>query len=699
MRAGSLSCGGSWTDVATRARADARRADIQGLRALAVLLVVAYHSGLSLPGGFVGVDVFFVVSGFVITAMLLRELTATGTLRLGRFYKRRARRLLPALAVILSVTAVLSALLQSPLGMQQDTAATGIAAGTWMANGVLYLITGGYFDNSADSIPLLHTWSLSVEEQFYVLFPTMLLVAWLLGRRLSKGLAVSVLILCVIFVASLVLSIWFSYGGRMSKASNFAFYSSPTRAWEFAAGALLALWAARERPRPIWMATAVAICGAIGLGASAVFITSAANFPGIVALGPVAATIMLIAAGTMGSTVISRLLSTRPMVAIGDLSYSWYLWHWPLIVFAGLLWPFEDWTGFPAGVIALLPAWLSYRFVEEPIRHGRVAIMHNTPLLVVTCVAIPILLLLGLYLGANRSWGNEQIAEMARQVTTLPVGYREGCHSELPLPARDLSRCTWNAGASGMEVMLIGDSNAAQYAGAVIRAGEQIGRRVIIATMSACPFVDVELIRPDAAARDRACRTFVTGTTEGLRHQRPAVIVTASANEMITEPTVALRDPYSNELADSPAAKYRVWRDGLTRTFKALRDAGHSVLLVNVVPHFADGDRAWWHPSKCDHPTQFQNPSKCGRAMSLQVADRLQELALGAERSAAAQVGIQELPLRHIVCPDRRCFTNVGNFWVYRDGLHLSTAASAALSARFAAAIQRVPERPLGNQP
>jgi len=225
-----------------RAVSDGRRFDIQGLRAVAVLLVVAFHAGLPVPGGFVGVDVFFVISGFVITGMIHRERSSTGRFRFGRFYLRRFKRLTPALSLMVAVTMVLAFCLLSPFTEQQPAAQTGIGAMLLVANFMIAYKTGDYFDAPAESNPLLHTWSLSVEEQFYLVFPAILLLGWVLsqrGRRRIPWVAV------LVGTAALI-----SFGLVMMGASALdpstakyllEFYSPLTRAWEFAVGALLAL--------------------------------------------------------------------------------------------------------------------------------------------------------------------------------------------------------------------------------------------------------------------------------------------------------------------------------------------------------------------------------------------------------------------------------------------------------------------------
>ncbi len=359
-----------------------RRSDIQGLRAIAVLLVIAFHAQLPLPGGFVGVDVFFVISGFVITGMLMREWGAYGRVRLGHFYFRRFLRLTPALALTVTVVALASIVIQSPFGAQQATARTGIGAMLLSANYVIGHAAGDYFAADAATNPLLNTWSLSVEEQFYLAFPALLLLGWILARRHGGGLRAPLLIVGAIAVSSFTLSLAWSFGsslmtqitGYFGGPESFAFYSSLTRAWEFAVGALLALLLTRLAPLRRGARRAVGLVGAAAVVAAAVLVRDSAPFPGLAAVLPVTGTLLLILAGSHGTEGVSRLLSTRPLVFIGDLSYSWYLWHWPLIVFAALLFPNQPLVLVTAAAASFLPALLSYRLVEQPLR--RVATSH-----------------------------------------------------------------------------------------------------------------------------------------------------------------------------------------------------------------------------------------------------------------------------------------------------------------------------------
>ncbi len=271
-------------------------------------MVVAFHAGLPTPGGFVGVDVFFVISGFVITAMLMREWAAQGRIRLGQFYVRRFKRLTPALALMLSATMVIGFFVLSPLGTQQDASRTAIGAMLLAANLVIAKLTGDYFDLEADSNALLNTWSLSVEEQFYLLFPTLLLVGWLLTRRARRTSHIGpVIVVTTVGVVSFALAM-LGASGYVPPVEGWliGFYSPFTRAWEFAVGALLALAGERARITSRAEAEAVGALGVAMLAASLLLINGATTFPGPATLLPVVGTLLLLLAGTQPDGAIRR---------------------------------------------------------------------------------------------------------------------------------------------------------------------------------------------------------------------------------------------------------------------------------------------------------------------------------------------------------------------------------------------------------
>jgi len=395
-----------------------RRADIQGLRAIAVLLVVAFHAHLPVPGGFVGVDVFFVISGFVITAMLMREWATHGRLSLRTFYFRRFLRLTPALALTVAVVAVISLALQNPFGAQQTAARTGLGAMLLSANFVIGHAAGDYFATDTTTNPLLNTWSLSVEEQFYLIFPALLAFGWILGRskgRHARSLSRPpvVVVVSLIAIGSFALSMLWTYGSPFLSGltsyfggpESFAFYSPFSRAWEFAIGALLALRISRLKPRSVGSATALGVGGAVLIGIAAFAIHDTSPFPGALAVVPVVGTALVLLAGAGETSVVTRGLASRPMVAIGDTSYSWYLWHWPVIVFAALMFPRNPTIVVVAAVLSLIPALLSYRLLEQPIRRLRPRSKPRALAVVIPTVAIPLALCAALLVGANGGWG------------------------------------------------------------------------------------------------------------------------------------------------------------------------------------------------------------------------------------------------------------------------------------------------------
>jgi peptidoglycan/LPS O-acetylase OafA/YrhL len=322
------------------------RREIDGLRAIAVSAVVLYHAGLASAAGYIGVDIFFVISGYLITALLLRENLFTGRIDLADFYARRVRRIFPAAALVL--LAVLAAVPLLPSPARAGVLASAASAAVFGANVFFQYATAGYFNGDAAQFPLLHLWSLSVEEQYYLVWPALLILLLRMGVPVRAALA-------VLAVASFALAEWLQQGHPSA-----AFYSMPARAWELAAGALVATSAPRALPRWVgWVALALT---------TAACLAPIAHFPGAGALPAVAGAALLLAAIHGGAT--NALLASRPMVGVGLISYSLYLWHWPLLTIDRLLRvgpaPLAVRLGLVAAAVLLAIA--SYRYVETPLR-------------------------------------------------------------------------------------------------------------------------------------------------------------------------------------------------------------------------------------------------------------------------------------------------------------------------------------------
>jgi peptidoglycan/LPS O-acetylase OafA/YrhL len=472
----------SWAALATPVRdphatSSHKRLDIQGLRAIAVVMVVAFHAGLPVPGGFVGVDVFFVISGFVITAMLHREWVSTGRIRFRRFYLKRFKRLTPALALMVAVTVVISSVVLYPFADQENVVKTAFGAILLAANFVISKTTGGYFGAAAEANPLLNTWSLSVEEQFYLIFPAVLVLGWVLARRTARLRGAPFLLISGIATLSFGLALAQTLGFTFFGSEILlGFYSTFTRAWEFAAGALLAL--ALTKVTISLTSRFMFVVGAAGismLAASLWLITGSTSFPGPWTLLPVTGTLLLLLAGTCENRV-SRALSIPPMVRVGDWSYSIYLWHWPFIVFAIYLWPFSPYASVLAAAVSLAPALASYYWLEQPIRQ-RVTRNRIQVTKLITAVMIPPLLLAALVGVTAKYYWQPQYLSFTKPVLyagdLLPVEewvYLRGPYSPCDdiatlyqgsLSAQEIdASCGQSKPGAPVDIAIVGDSHA-----------------------------------------------------------------------------------------------------------------------------------------------------------------------------------------------------------------------------------------------
>ena len=658
-----------------------RRRDIQGLRAVAVLLVVAFHAGLPLPGGFAGVDIFFVVSGFVITGLLVRELEATDRLDFRSFYSRRVRRLVPALSLLIVAVVIGSALLLNPLGTQQGVAQTGVAAPLLSANMQLERASHDYFQqDQAGSNPLLHTWSLSVEEQFYLLFPALVLVGWRLGRRRSARwtprLTTGVL-LGAGAVGSWLLSLVLT---RIHY--KLAFFLAPTRAWEFAAGGLLMLASPLARRLPGAVARGAGLAGLAMVVGGAFWLSGSTPWPGTAALLPVGAAMLVLLAGMQATGGATALLAARPLVWLGDRSYGWYLWHWPLIVFAHLIWP-ASWVLVLAGAASLIPTWLSYRYLENPIRY-RVR-LRGRRLVAMAClwVAIPVAASGALWFGARALLSAPPVVPVAQQYFQPHADLVRGCASGDARAVLADPQCTWAAGSSKGDVLLVGDSNAAMLTEPVLGAANALGYDFTVATFYACPFVD--LLPIGAGHASGQCVAFVHQMLDQIKLRRPRLVVIASyGTNYVQNPLFQFQSLSDGSVARDPGAKARLWEQGLTSVLDDLGRAGVPTMVVHSTPHFGT-----WDLALCPSVQLLTRPSGCGQSRTRAQVDAENRLSLRAEQLAIR--GVAEaggLDLAGALCPGAVCRTNRGDTWIFRDGAHLSVLGARTLTQTFTQAIQ-----------
>ena len=678
------------------------RADIQGLRAVAVLMVVAFHIGASpigrtraggpfalLDAGFIGVDVFFVVSGFVITAMLLRQLDGTGGIGFRDFYARRARRLMPAMALMSVVVLGASILVLNPFGAQQFAARTALAANTFVANIYLYRHTG-YFDATAAQNPFLHTWSLSVEEQTYLLLPAGLALSAWAGRRIGRrrtaaagrvggdgarvGMVVGVTVVTAAsFLAALALSRgWRPFGTEAPE--RLAFLMTPARLWEFGAGALLALLWPKVRLGER-TAAALGFVGIVALVAAATLIDPGAPFPSGVTVVPVLATVAIIAAGTHRGPV-TRTLSCRPMGWVGDRSYAWYLWHWPAIVLAAAVWPTVPWVPAVAAVAALLPAWASYAWVEQPLRIDVRLVGRRAVAMGCTCLLLVVIAVAVVTIGANRGWGVRE----ADGWYDLPNGRNVGCHlfnrdNQADWPGEV---CTTRPPAPDRgTVLILGDLQADGAAPAVVTAAHELGFATAQWTRSGCPFVG------RAPVHGSACADWQSRARALVDELDPVAVVLVADEAAYT--TAALAE---EELAaadgshpGSTDAAVQSWADGLDATLADLDARGIPVVIIGGAPDLGD-----------DFPRDRQsllNPDPPIPTITDADARARRGAVWDAQQAVATRRGAVVIDPVPLLCSPT-CAPLVDGTWRWYQRDQLTNAGSAVLTPAVLDALRRV---------
>ncbi|MFJ2865546.1 acyltransferase family protein [Kitasatospora sp. NPDC087314] len=548
-------------------RRSAFRPDIEGLRGVAVLAVLAYHAAVpGLAGGYVGVDVFFVISGFLITGLLLGR-----PIGLWDFAARRARRILPAAATVLVATAAAGGALLDPL-RGTDLARDLIAAAGQFANWRFVGQQTDYLAAGRDPSPLQHFWSLGVENQFYLLWGVLLLglARYLHGRR--RTIAITVATTAVGAVSLLLCVRW------TATSAPLAYFSTASRLWEFAAGACAALLGgalagrdlagrdlagrapgARERGRgTAWTLRALGWGGAAAVLGSVLSYDRDTPFPGTAALLPVLGTAAVLLAGpahrALGATDVGRLLATRPLRAAGRLSYAWYLWHWPVLTIAQARYGALPWTTLAAlAAASALPAWLTMRLVEQPLRYGSSPAPRRGLAVGASALVIPLIAALTLGGGTVRALGGTADApvaapagapsgpallapgarvlgltpSLARAREDFPPG--KGC--EIALNADSSPRCLFGAEDSPDRIVLIGDSHAGQWISAALAMAEQRHWALEVLVKPGCPLATLT-VRNNVLGRtfeecDRWRENSLTRLTSG---PRPRLVLMAGLN-------------------------------------------------------------------------------------------------------------------------------------------------------------------------
>ncbi|CAN2200037.1 COG1835 Predicted acyltransferases [Candidatus Nanopelagicaceae bacterium] len=606
---------------------------IQALRAFAAMLVVIYHAGIT-SGGYIGVDIFYVISGYLITGLLLRELDKTGTLGLRAFYLRRVKRLLPTSFFVLFITAITAWYLY-PTSMRADLGKDIAAAGIYISNYLFAFWQMDYQNLSAIPPVVIHYWSLAVEEQFYLFWPFIILALYKKGgrRRVGQGVV-------AISIASFLFSLY-----QTSVEPIWAFYSLPTRAWELGVGALLLYIPARIKfsQNYLWIALALFIYGTF-------IFRDSTPFPGTAALVPVFATAISLAAVHSWPKIINRIGTHRVIQWLGEISYPLYLWHWPLLVIPAVYLGrgLHIYEKLICVFVTLIFADLTHRFIEEPLRHAQ---LPAKTVIRGGVIATVISLSMGLAINSSHSdvvtladGSKYSLAEIMKK----PLVYDDGCHvnnGETSSPD-----CTYGLRGAKRKIVLFGDSHAAQWFPTLEKLAEEKGFELISLTKSACPGPAVTKV-DTGEYKNKDCFAWREYAFNRIKKINPDAVLVSGFQYF--------------EVPSQYSSRESWWREGEVKTYKSLQGSAQHIIYISDTPH----------PNR-DIPS-------CIAAGNL---DRCN----GSERSTPIfSPGYQKINPTSWLC-DRNCPGVIDGLVTYRDSSHLSVAMARALSPQLEAALTQL---------
>jgi peptidoglycan/LPS O-acetylase OafA/YrhL len=667
------------------------RPDLEGLRAVAVVLVLLYHASVpGFAGGYVGVDVFFVLSGFLITGLLLREVRRTGSVSLPTFYARRARRLLPAAALVLLVT-IIAAVLVMPALRVPDVAGDAASAALYVSNMRFAIQATDYLQADLAPSPILHFWSLSVEEQFYVFWPAIVLLV--ARARGDFDRRIGIVAVCIT-VVSLALSVWLTQAN-----APWAFFSLPTRAWELGLGASLAISAAWLRRIPERPAAIAAWAGLAMVAISGVLLNTETPFPGVAALLPTIGSALVIAGGFRQAALApGRWLSMAIPRFLGRISYSLYLWHWPLLILpavaldARLPW----WSRGALVLVAIVLAAITQRWVEDPIRHGRGIgtlprrnlAMAGALSLVVATVSLGLGAQTTIALhgsGAMTSLADDEAALDAilaaapgRPVTQggpMPPGLRpalDDARKSVPMPYTDgceadrgqteVSPCLYGDLQSATTVVLLGDSHGLAWFPTVERLATEHAWKLVMLGKVGCHPADMVMWDKALNREYVECTTWREAAFRRIADERPDLVIVAGFRDF----KAANGD--ASALATG-ADRIARWRAGMARTLERLTPVADHVVVIGDTPQ-----------SAFDLPTCVSAHPDDLRACATPVDKAVDARWTALERQAAALGRAKFVDPAPWVCPSSPCPAVIGKFLVFRDYHHMTSPFASALA-------------------
>ena len=608
---------------------------IQALRALAASLVVLFHAKLS-PGGFIGVDIFYVISGYLITGIIIKEIGNTGKFNYGTFYLRRAKRLLPASLSILALTGIFSWLVLPPT-VRADLGKDILAASLYVSNYLFAFWQNDYQNLNATPSPVIHYWSLAVEEQFYIFWPILIYSFWKIGKRRFVAAGVLAITLCS-FLFSLYLTtanpIW-------------AFYSLPTRAWELGTGALLLFVPKTIQIKSKLALTLMVWVGALLLLSSVLIFSERTPFPGYNALLPTLGTAILIAGIASWPPILNDLSKLRIVQWLGEISYPFYLWHWPLLVLPSTRFGRELSLTERIFFITLtaLAADLTHRFLERPIAglsFSSKKIVRSSTFATFACVALAVGILFTDQGNIKLpNGGSVSIAE----VMTKPKVYLDDCHvNNGEVLSGD---CTYGDKSSAKTIVLYGDSHAAQWFPALEKLADENGFKLVSLTKSACPAPEVKKVQI-GAYKNADCFKWRENSAKRMREIRPAAIIVSGFQHF--------------DVPDSYVSRQGWWAEGQKKAYQNLLGASAKLIYISDTPH----------PNR-DIPN----------CLAANGGAECDDSEISSSSIAGGFIKVNPTPW---LCTNK-CPAVVNGLVAYRDASHISVAMSRSLSLELGAVL------------
>ena len=643
------------------------RADIEGLRAIAVALVVIFHADLGgVHGGFIGVDIFFAISGYLITGLILAEFEAKGRLDFLGFYARRGRRLIPAVTVMIAVVLTIGFFLYSPDEMF-EVAKSGASSSLYMSNMYFALQTKGYFSTHMAENPFLHTWSLSVEEQFYLFWPVFIFLC----VKFTKSRLALLGVLGGITLVSFLIGLWL-----LEYNLNWGFYALPGRIWEFGLGGFARVLVSNGARVPRPGRFLIGWTGAGLVAASAFYLTEWVRFPGWPAVAPVLGTIMILAVGGQ-SSVLDKILGAPIMQWVGRRSYAIYLWHWPFLLLP-VVWLGEPTLWHKLAYLAgtVLVAHISYHLIENPVRRHPWLVKRRFASIALTggFAVIAGAIAVTTYVGARFEDRNPEYQTYREVRYAFPpeLDARPECLVWPPSVA-EVEMCSFSPANPHGEIILAGDSHAKHWFAPVLGAAEGASYSLTTVMKAGCAFSDVDVYNALQRRENPECKQWREEAIQEIIDRTPSLVIISTAAGAHVAGTAAWGD-------SAIGTNRQGWVEGLKRALTPMTQAGIPVLLIQHTPKLSTHG-----PTCLARTVRFDRSAEvCARKR-----DRaLDQGILDMERAMLADIpGITLVDFSEMFCDDEMCYAKRDGMSIYMDVHHISDMWARSLQPQMETAI------------